>query len=373
MAGIYVHIPFCRSKCSYCDFCSVAIPSLKSDFLQALKSEFTYRSPQYRFETFNTLYIGGGTPSLLNISELETILKLLFSNFTFSKDCEITLETNPDDLSIEYLMQLKQLGVNRLSIGIQSLNDNTLKMMRRRHNADQAIKSVYNAAEAGFNNISTDIIYGIEGLSIAELKLQIKTMLSMPITHLSAYHLGIEKGTLLYRQQKDGKINKIDDEQSFNQYLTLIETTAKNGFEQYEISNFAKNEMISQHNSSYWKRTPYLGFGPSAHSFTGIQRFYNTSDVKKYISEGKNNIFTPEIETLSTNDIINETIMLELRTTKGIYLDKYLDNFGKEEYDNLFEKIRNINGNYYIINNNCLSLTLAGMFVSDNICETLFK
>lgn len=249
MAGIYIHIPFCRSKCSYCDFCSVAIPALKTDFIDALKSEFIYRSQQYKFEKFKTLYFGGGTPSQLSISELNKIFVLLFSNFTFSDNCEITLEANPDDLSLEYLKQLKQLPVNRLSIGIQSLNNDTLKMMRRRHSSEQAIKSVYNAAELGFNNISADIIYGVEGKSTAELTSQLTSMLSLPLTHLSAYHLGIEKGTLLYRQYKEGKIAKIDDEQSFNQYLALIETAAKNGFKQYEISNFAKNKKISKHNS----------------------------------------------------------------------------------------------------------------------------
>ncbi|MDD3685617.1 MAG: radical SAM family heme chaperone HemW [Bacteroidales bacterium] len=372
MPGLYIHIPFCKSKCSYCDFCSVANSALHIEFLTAIKTEIEHRSQFYNDIVFTSIYFGGGTPSLFKPSYIESIIESLFLNYKIAKNAEITLEANPDDLSSEYLKSTKSLNINRLSIGLQSLDDNILKLMRRRHDSKTAINSVFEAASAGFENVSADIIYGIDGLSTLELANQLEKMLSLPITHLSAYHLGIEPGTLLFKQLQNGKIQKISEEESFNHFTTVINTASKFGFDQYEISNFAKDGKISKHNSSYWDRSIYAGFGPSAHSFNENTRAYNSSDINKYINESKNKIFSPEIESLSIKNIINETIMLGLRTTRGINLDNFLKDFGSDAYNNLLVKTGYLNKDFYTISNGYLKLSVQGLFVSDSICENLF-
>lgn len=372
MPGLYIHIPFCKSKCSYCDFCSVANSALHQDFFSAIKAEIEHRSQFYNDTVFTSIYFGGGTPSLLKASNIEKIIENLFLHYKIAQNAEITLEANPDDLNSEYLKSIKSLKINRLSIGIQSLDDNILKLMRRRHDSKTAIKSVFEAANAGFENISADIIYGIDGVSSLELSQELEKMLSLPITHLSAYHLGIEPGTLLYKQLQNGMIKKISEEESFEHFTSVINTASKYGFEQYEISNFAKDEKISQHNSSYWNRSIYAGFGPSAHSFNDNKRAYNISDIKKYINESKNKIFTPELEVLSQKNIINETIMLGLRTNKGINLDNFLKDFGSDIYNGLLVKTGYLNKNFYKISDGYLKLSIEGLFVSDSICENLF-
>jgi oxygen-independent coproporphyrinogen III oxidase len=372
MPGLYIHIPFCKSKCSYCDFCSVANPALHQDFISAIKAEIEYRSPFYNDTVFTSIYFGGGTPSLLDPGKIEFIIENLYHNYKIAQNAEITFEANPDDLNNEYLKSIKALNINRLSIGIQSLDDNILKIMRRRHDSRTAIKSVFEAANAGFENISADIIYGIDGLSTFELSNQLEKMLSLPITHLSAYHLGIEPGTLLFKQLQNGKIHKISEEDSFEHFTSVINTASKYGFEQYEISNFAKDGKISKHNSSYWDRSVYAGFGPSAHSFNNNTRAYNSSDVKKYINESRNKNFSPEIESLGKKNIINETIMLGLRTTKGINLDIFLKDFGSDSYNNLLVKTGYLNKDFYNVSNEHLKLTTEGLFVSDSISQNLF-
>ncbi len=373
MSGIYIHIPFCKTKCSYCDFYSVANAAIMDDFIRALLLEIELRKDELPNEKVSSIYFGGGTPSQLSTSNINRILQKLHSVFSVSHDCELTLEANPDDLNDAYLNELKQTSVNRLSIGIQSFDDSILKMMRRRHNALEGINSVKKSFDAGFENISIDLIYGIDGMSDQYWEKQIVEATSLPVLHLSAYHLGIEEGTLLYRKLKDGQIQKIDEKSSFVQYKILIETARKFGFEQYEISNFAKDNKISRHNSSYWNRTPYLGFGPSAHSLIGNTRIINPPNVKEYIKAF--NILKPVFETdvLSETDIINETIMLGLRTVKGVNLTDFLNNFGPNEYNFLLVKTGKLNPDYYKIASDYLSLTPAGMFVSDSIISILFK
>jgi oxygen-independent coproporphyrinogen III oxidase len=373
MSGIYIHIPFCKSKCSYCDFYSVANSAMRADFVNALIKEIELRKDELNGQKIKTIYFGGGTPSQLNINELERIFQKFYSGFNISDDCEISFEANPDDLSIEYLQNLKQTPVNRLSIGIQSIDDKILKMMRRRHNAAEGICAVEKSLKAGFENISIDLIYGIESLLGQQWENELKNVLQIPVTHLSAYHLGIEEGTLLYRKLKEGKIGKIDEKSSFRQYEILLETTQKYGFEQYEISNFAKDNKISKHNSAYWNRTEYLGLGPSAHSFTGNKRIINSPDVKKYINNCSAGLLQFETDILSVKDILNETIMLGLRTVKGINLMLFLKDFSAEEYNYLLTQTATLNPDYYKIADEHLCLTPAGMFVSDNIISTLFR
>ncbi len=269
MAGIYIHIPFCRQKCYYCDFYKTVNTSLTVKFLPALESEIILRKGYLESETIETIYFGGGTPSVLTESELADILQTLHQQYSISCDAEITFEANPDDLSIEYLQGLKRTGVNRLSIGIQSFQDTFLKKMNRRHTAMQAVEAIENAANLGFDNISVDLIYGLPGLSSTAWKKDLKQVFKLPVQHLSAYHLTYHEGTAFYTWLKKGALKELKEAQSVSQFEILVEQAEKNGFEQYEISNFAKDRLYSKHNSSYWLGTKYLGLGPSAHSFNG--------------------------------------------------------------------------------------------------------
>jgi oxygen-independent coproporphyrinogen-3 oxidase len=341
--------------------------------VNALLAEIALRKSELNNPQISTIYFGGGTPSQLGIEELERIFTAIYSDFNISSDCEITLEANPDDLNDEYLKNLKQTPINRLSIGIQSSDDTILKLMRRRHTASEGISSVNLAFKHGYENISIDMIYGINGLSDSNWKTSLEKVLELPIHHLSAYHLGIEEGTLLFRKLKEGKINKIDENTSFSQYCTLVNVSQRKGFEQYEISNFAKQGKISKHNSSYWNRTEYLGFGPSAHSLIGNKRKINPADLGTYIKHCNAKELFYETEILSETDIINETIMLGLRTEKGISLSHFLNDFGSSEYNHLLIKTGHLNPDYYSTTNDYLKLTRSGMFVSDTIISRLFK
>ena len=373
LAGIYIHIPFCKQKCAYCDFYSIANKLLLNDYIESLINEIELGKENFNNnQHIETIYFGGGTPSILRIEDIEDILNKILNNFKISANPEITFEANPENLREDYMMALLKLGINRLSIGIQSFNDEILKFMKRRHTADDAIISVILANKIGFKNISTDLIYGFEGLSNQYWKYELETMLNLPITHLSAYHLGIEENTLFYKYLKEGKMSNIDEEISFQQYEILSETTNKFGFYQYEISNFAKNTFVSKHNSNYWNMNEYLGFGASAHSFFDNTRQWNISSVKKYIEKIKTGQSFYEFENLSKQDKINESIMLQLRTIKGLDIVQFRKDFGEEVYNVVQKKITKINSKYYSICNNHLKLTNQGMFVSNKIIEDLF-
>ncbi len=335
MSGIYVHVPFCKSKCIYCDFYSIAVQSLIGDYCNALKKEIAFRSNQLTDRHIRTIYFGGGTPSMLEIGKIEGILSEIYNNYTVDSNAEITLEANPENLNAEYLHQLRQIGINRLSIGIQSFDDATLKFLKRRHTAKEAIESVLTAQKCGFGNISIDLIYGITGIDNKMWEKQLDTAFSLPISHLSCYCLGIEDNTLLHRY--------------------------------YEISNASKPNMRSQHNSSYWNRTEYLGLGPGAHSYYNGIRAWNIANVKEYIkgiSEGNICLTT---ETLSETDIFEETIMLGLRTSEGINLREIEQRFGREKVAEIRTAISNLQPDLYRFDGNRFSLTPKGMFVSDSI------
>ncbi|HQB21747.1 MAG TPA: radical SAM family heme chaperone HemW [Bacteroidales bacterium] len=372
MSGIYLHIPFCKSKCSYCNFCSIATLKHKTDFLKALENELQYSSKNIAEIEFSSIYFGGGTPSILNYNEIQNIFEVLYKHYKFTKNCEINFEANPEDLSSEYLKNLINTPINRLSIGLQSMDDEILKLLRRRHNAERSINSVIEAYNIGFENISVDVIYGINGLSSENFENHLKIICKLPINHISAYHLEIEKGTLLYKMLNENKISVIDETLSFKHYNTLIDTLQSFDFEQYEISNFAKNKKVSHHNSSYWDRSIYYGFGPSAHSFDGKQRFYNTTNIQDYISEGLKNNFFVEYDKLNESDIINEYLMLNLRTSKGINLEDYQHCFGNSELSRLKTKVSKLNQDWFNLAENFLSFTREGMFVSNHILINLF-
>jgi oxygen-independent coproporphyrinogen-3 oxidase len=372
MAGIYIHIPFCRQKCYYCDFYKTVNTSLTDKFLSALQKEITLRKKYLQNETVETIYFGGGTPSVLNAVEINKILGFLKDSFQVSSNVEVTFEANPDDLNDTYLKQLFELGVQRLSIGIQSFQNEILKKMNRRHNADQALEVVLNAAKNGFQDISVDFIFGLPGLKQEQWKNDLIKVFELPVTHLSAYHLTYHEGTPFYTWLKKGTLKALDEEQSILQFKTLVKMAKESGFEQYEISNFAKNGNYSKHNSSYWKGIKYIGLGPSAHSYNGISRSWNVSSIESYIKAIENGFSFSEEEFLSDTDKYNEYILTRIRTIWGVSLTEIKNSFGDKKahyFLNIIDKY--INNGMVNQTNDIYRITEKGMFVSDEIMANL--
>ncbi len=318
MAGIYIHIPFCRHKCLYCDFYSVASLARRLELVDAIVAEIGYRHGYLDDSSIQTIYFGGGTPSTLSSEELGRILDKLNQQFEVSPAVEITLEANPEDLTPEYLKELRVLGINRLSIGIQSFNDEHLIYFGRKHTAIAAIQAIENARNAGFLNISADLIYGFPGLTSEQWKRNIATMVSLGIEHISAYQLMVEQGSVFYKRQQKGTFKPIDDDESAENYQYLTNALSGNGYEHYELSNFCKPGFHSRHNSSYWFGERYLGLGPSAHSFNGISRQWNVSSIEKYCRAVATGDKWFEEEFLTEKDRYNELILTRLRTKRGL-------------------------------------------------------
>ncbi len=372
MAGIYIHIPFCRQKCYYCDFYKTVNTSLTEKYISALRKEIVNRTGYLAGEKVETLYFGGGTPSVLKQQELQQILDFLYRRFEILPDAEITFESNPDDLVPEYLEMLFKSGINRLSIGIQSFQNEHLKQMNRRHNVQQAIQAVENAAKNGFKNISLDLIYGLPNLTSGQWNEALEQIFTLPFQHLSAYHLTYHQGTPFYTWLKKGTLKEISETESVEQFNMLIDFAGKQGFEQYEISNFAKNEMYSKHNSSYWTGKKYLGLGPSAHSFNGNSRQWNIAHIESYINAVENGNVYFEEEILSENEKFNEFVLTRLRTKWGISLSQILQDFGIQKAEFLAEELKKYKKTGDIKEqNNCFSFTRKGMFISDDILSNL--
>jgi len=372
MAGIYIHIPFCSQRCSYCNFFSVVSINLLNEVIDAIIKEFSIRKDYLKNEPVQTIYFGGGTPSLLTIQQIEKLLNTIYKNFPVEKNAEITFEANPDDLTEKYLSDLKKTGINRLSIGIQSFDDNKLKILNRRHNAFQAVEAVRVAQRSGFNNISIDLIYGLPFQSLIEWENDLDKAFSLPIQHLSAYALTFEEKTLLLKQKEKKLIEPADEELMIKMYELLLNKSNQNGFDAYEISNFSLPEFYSRHNSSYWTQNPYLGIGPSAHSFNGFSRQWNVASIHKYI-EGimKNNSFF-EQEILSLQDRYNEYVLLGLRTKNGINIVELEQNFGIELKNFCLENIKTFIDNEKVYRyGSFLRLTTAGKLISDTIIAQL--
>ncbi|MCQ2265405.1 MAG: radical SAM family heme chaperone HemW [Bacteroidales bacterium] len=373
MSGIYIHIPFCRQKCIYCAFYSVALLSKKKDFLDALDCEIDQTLDYLPSRQIDTLYIGGGTPSLLSIRELENIITKIRRHYMLSPDFECTMEANPEQLQRTYLKDLVTIGINRLSIGVQSFNDDTLRFLGRKHNAVEAKDAVFAAKSAGFDNISIDLIYGISQRQAGEWERDLQQAIDLPISHLSCYALTKEENTLLWRQIRQNKLPDIDDDLAKDEFYQLLSKTREGGFEQYEISNFARNGQISRHNYSYWTREPYLGLGPSAHSYNRVSRKWNVSQLQQYIENVEKGIIANEYEELSTDDRYNEYVMLGLRTRDGINLQDLEQEFGTAFRQYAEEELGQINPSYYIQKDNTLLLTDEGKLFADGIAETLFR
>lgn len=315
---IYVHIPFCRQKCLYCAFYSLPQKSEADTdtYVDALCSEMALRKDELGTEHAATLYFGGGTPSLLTPSQLSKIFETLRHNYHLTDVTEITFEANPEQLTKEYLHEIKTLGVNRLSIGVQSFSDADLKLLNRRHTAQQAVQAVKTAQESGFDNISIDLIYGIPQSDTWHSNLA--TVETLDVQHLSCYSLTLEQGTAYAKLVEKGKIQPCDEETVISQYNTMIHWAKQNNFVQYEVSNFCKSGYHSRHNSGYWDGTRYMGFGAAAHSFSGTQRRWNVADIAAYIKGVKNGTPFSESEELTAADLYNEYVMTALRTAKGV-------------------------------------------------------
>jgi oxygen-independent coproporphyrinogen-3 oxidase len=372
MAGIYIHIPFCKTLCSYCDFYHIISQTDYQDFINALIKESVLRRDYIGNEIISTIYIGGGTPSVLSAKEIQAILDSIGKTYPVDKDCEITIEINPDDINKEYLKSLKNSAVNRVSLGIQSWRDADLKLLNRRHNAAQAAYSLGETLKAGFQNVTIDLIYGIPGMTTQDWSSNLDFSFSFDIQHLSAYHLTIEPGTIFWKMKEKGQLFEIDEEESNIQFHLLIEKTESAGFVQYEISNFGKPGYFSVHNTNYWKQVNYLGLGPSAHSFNGYSRQWNVRDVRKYIKAVNSGSPLFEREELDKRTRFNEYIMISLRTMWGIDLDYVERTFDKEGYDyivNLAGKL--IDYGLMKPDKKTLVLTNQGKMISDNIISEL--
>ena len=372
MSGIYIHIPFCRQKCYYCDFYKTVNTSITGKFISVLKKEILQRKSYLDNKPIETIYFGGGTPSVLNENELNEILSFIFEEFKVTTDVEITFEANPDDLTIPYLKSIYKAGINRLSIGIQSFKNEYLEKMNRRHNAIQAVESVENAIKIGINNISVDLIYGLPKLKNEDWNASLNQVFQLPVHHLSAYHLTYHKGTVFYNWLKKGTLKELEETDSITQFNMLVETAQKNGFQQYEISNFAKNEMYSKHNISYWMGKNYLGLGPSAHSFNGVSRRWNVSNIESYMKEIENNHSYFEEEILNENEKYNEYILTRIRTIWGVSIDFIRNNFGEEKAAHFQKNIKKYkSSNLVIQKNGIFTLSKKGLFISDEIMANL--
>lgn len=375
MAGLYIHIPFCESKCIYCDFYSMANNNYLIDkYIDALLVEAVLRKNELNSETLTTAYLGGGTPSLLSITQLSKLVNGLKKVFDFSEVEEFTIEVNPDDVTADYIQQAKSLGINRVSMGVQSFSDEDLRFINRRHTAKQATDAIHIINKAGIDNISIDLIYGIPGQNIEMWKNNVDTAISLSVQHISAYTLMYEDGTRLSVMRSLGKITEMDDDVVAAMYDYLVAQLKSNGYIHYEISNFALPGLHSRHNSSYWNLTPYLGLGVAAHSFDGTVRRFNPSNLKKYLDAlGEGNLCV-EVEKITKAEKYDEYVMLRLRTADGIDADELMHRFDEEYYQFFIEKTKplvsegsliNENGRYYIPENHIM--------ISDNItCDLLW-
>lgn len=372
-AGLYIHVPFCQRKCAYCDFYSRAESQFIEAYVEALCREIAeskiyldQAAPYY----IATIYFGGGTPSLLQASQFRRIFDRLSEYYDLSRVSEISLEANPDDLSPAYLQSLRSLPFNRLSIGIQSFQDEELAFIQRRHDAQTAIAAVNNARQAGFDNISIDLMFGLPGQSKESFSKSIQQAIALKPEHLSAYMLGLEPEVPLAKSLEAGLWQACDDDTAAEMYQALSEQLQAAGYEHYEISNFALPGRRSQHNSSYWKGLPYLGLGPSAHAYNGKSRRWNDADLSSYIK----GVFSREEEILNPQEHYNDYLLTRLRTCEGIHTEEFSKIFGEEALQRLMQEAAPFIAQGSLIKEAAwLRLASSAYFVSDNIIRELFE
>ena len=373
MAGIYLHIPFCKQACNYCDFHFSTSMKMKVDFVQAVIQEIELRKDVFANEFISSVYFGGGTPSLLSKEELDRIFEKLYKSFKIDADAEITLEANPDDLTFEKIQELKDSPVNRLSIGVQSFRDEDLKYMNRAHTAIEALNSIKMAQDAGFQNITIDLIFGTPGMTNEDWKHNLRKSFALNIPHISSYALTVEEKTPLYYQILKKNLAPVDEQQSADQFKILMDEMLRYGYEQYEISNFCKDNLYSKHNSSYWKKDHYLGLGPSAHSYFGNSRLWNVSNNVKYIKALSGSKLPLVKENLNTQEMYNEYVMTSLRTKWGCNLIEIEKDYSMS-FSHYFKaqiKSHEING-YVFENKGIYTLSEKGKLIADRITSDLF-
>ena len=371
MAGIYIHVPFCRRACHYCDFHFTTNLKNTQPLVAAILKEIELQKDYLNEEPISTIYFGGGTPSLLPTADIEHILTKIGTHHLVDNTAEITLEANPEDLSVEKLTELKSIGINRLSLGTQSFIDAELKWMNRMHTAKQATEAIKNAQQLGFNNISIDLIFGLPDQTIEDWEFNLNAALNLNVQHISSYGLTIEGKTVLGNRIAKGLEKQPDDVLSANFFKRNMVVFPANGFEHYEISNFAKEGFISRHNSSYWRGIPYLGLGPSAHSFNGKTRQWNVRSNAAYISnisEGKPFF---ELEELTKSNRLNEQIMIGLRTKWGVEKE-HIETIKAGAWNQIYAQVSELDATNFIITNTHLSLSQKGKLVADNLAAALF-
>jgi len=378
LAGIYIHIPFCKQACYYCDFHFSTSLKNKDEMLTAIKRELVLRKEELNKEQIDTIYFGGGTPSLLTIDELRMLIDTIYENYEVVEDSEITLEANPDDLTFEKIKELAKTPINRLSIGIQSFFDDDLKFMNRAHSAEESKKCLSEATKY-FDNITIDLIYGVPNMSNEKWLSNLKQAFDFNIPHISAYALTVEEKTVLHKLIEKGKVPPVDENLALKHYNILVKETEKQGYVNYEISNFGKLAYFSRHNTSYWLGEKYLGIGPSAHSYNGFERSWNVSNNTKYINALLADELPSEKEQLTEINRFNEYIMTGLRTIWGVSFQKVEKEFGAMYLEELKKgaerhikagllkiELRSFSGSVLVI-------TKKGKFLADGIASDLFK
>lgn len=372
MAGLYIHIPFCSTRCIYCDFYSTTQNDQQEAYVQALCRELEMRRDYLQGEPIETIYFGGGTPSQLTATHFEPIFVAIEQIFGLAQCREVTLEANPDDLTPEYLQHLSHLPFNRISMGIQTFNDKMLKFLKRRHTAAQAKQAVAACRAAGFSNISIDLMYGLPGETLEQWRADLEQALALEVEHISAYHLIYEEQTPLYTLQQNHRVTAVDEESSIQLFTHLIDTLTEAGYLHYEISNFCRPEKFSQHNTAYWQGVPYLGCGPSAHSFDGDSRRWNSASLVEYIAGIESGKPAFEREERDEATRYNELVLTSLRTHWGLSLDQVKREFGEERYTYCLRMAaKHLKRGVLEEQEQRLRLTRAGIFLSDGIMSDL--
>lgn len=373
MAGIYLHIPFCRQACAYCNFHFTTSLRYKDDLVRALVKEISFQKDYLEGAALSTIYFGGGTPSLLSLEDCGAILEQVNKSFTVLPDAEVTLEANPDNISKEMLDGWKSLGINRLSIGIQSFFEEDLRWMNRAHDADQAFRCIEDSQNAGFYNLNIDLIYGSPLLSDERWQYNVEKAFAYKIPHLSCYALTVEERTALHKQIKQHKKEDVDPDKQARHFQLLMRWMKDKGYEHYEVSNFALPGCRSRHNSSYWRGEKYLGIGPSAHSFNGSSRQWNVANNLNYIEAINKGLLANEVEVLTPDQQLNEYIMISLRTMEGMDLDRLAQNWGTEKAAFVEKKLKVYTDNGLVNRKNAnVHLTEEGMLLADGIAAELF-
>lgn len=373
MTGLYIHIPFCASRCVYCGFYSTTLPALRDAYVDALCQELTLRAEELPAdEAITTIYLGGGTPSQLTTDQLDRLFSYIYKVYR-SQPVEVTMECNPDDITPAFADWIAQSPIDRISMGAQTFSDDRLRLLRRRHTAAEVRRATTLLRQAGIRNISIDLMFGFPGETLADWEQDIDEALRLGVEHISAYSLMYEEGTTLHRWLSEGRIQEIDDDLSLRMYDCLVDRLTAAGYRHYEISNFALPQRESRHNSSYWRDVPYMGLGASAHSFDGRQRSWNVADIETYIAAIGRGERPCTVEALDPDTHYEDVVLTSLRTAEGIDLDKIRRDFGSQRLDFLLAAAdQDLRQGYLVREDDHLRLTRRGIYLSDGITARLF-